>query len=378
MPLTRRQTLISAAGLLAAPFIPRRAAAANRVFAGPGPRLRVVEVAGGLEHPWGLAFLPDGDFLVSERDGTLRRITPAGRPGAPLRGVPKVAAQGQGGLLDVALHPDFAANGLVYLSYAEPGDGGQGTAAARGRLDGDGLSGLEVIFRQTPKRRTTHHFGSRLAFAPDGHLFITTGDRGDGDQAQNLGATLGKVIRLRDDGTVPADNPFVKRPGARPEIWSYGHRNLQGAAIHPVSGALWTHEHGAMGGDEVNIARPGRNYGWPVITHGVDYSGAPIGEGKAKPGMEPPLHYWVPSIAPSGMAFYRGDALPDWRGDLLVGSLKFGLLVRLRLDGERVIAEERLLDGLDQRIRDVRVGPDGLIYLLTDHAGGQLLRVEPA
>lgn len=378
MPLTRRQTLISAAGLLAAPFVPRRAVAANRVFAGPGPRLRVTEVAGGLEHPWGLAFLPDGDFLVSERDGALRRIDRSGRLGPPLRGVPRVAAQGQGGLLDVALHPDFAANGLVYLSYAEPGEGGQGTAAARGRLGGDGLSGVETIFRQTPQRRTTHHFGSRLVFAADGRLFITTGDRGDRDQAQNLANTLGKVIRVEADGAIPADNPFVRRPGARPEIWSYGHRNLQGAALHPTSGALWTHEHGAMGGDEINIARPGRNYGWPVITHGVDYSGAPIGEGKAKPGMEPPLHYWVPSIAPSGMAFYRGEAFPDWRGDLLVGSLKFGLLVRLRLDGERVVSEERLLDGLDQRIRDVRVGPDGLIYLLTDHAGGQLLRVEPA
>ena len=366
-----------AAGALAAPFV-IRPAAANQAFNASAGRLRVTVVAAGLEHPWGLAFLPDGGFLVTERDGALRRIGPDGRVSQPLKGVPAVAARGQGGLLDVALHPDFSRNGLVYLTYAEPGDGGQGAAAARGRFDGDGLSNVEVIFRMKRKTRTNHHFGSRLAFAPDGKLFVTTGDRGEGGRAQDLSDTAGKVLRLEADGAIPADNPFVKQSGAAPEIWSYGHRNLQGAAIHPKTGALWTHEHGARGGDEVNAPKPGRNYGWPVITHGVDYSGAKIGEGKAKPGMEQPLHFWDPSIAPSGLAFCRGEVFAAWRDDLLVGSLKFGVLARLRFDGERFMAEERLLDGLDQRIRDVRVGPDGLIYLLTDHSGGQLLRVQPA
>jgi aldose sugar dehydrogenase len=378
--LSRRRLLTRVAAgvaLSAAPFVVRPAAA-SQAFNSSAGRLRVSVVAAGLEHPWGLAFLPDGGFIVTERDGALRRIGSDGRVSQPLKGVPAVVARGQGGLLDVAPHPDFSANGLVYLTYSEPGDGGQGAAAARGRFDGDGLSNVEVVYRMKRKTRTNHHFGSRLAFAPDGKLFVTTGDRGERDRSQDLSDTAGKVLRLEADGAIPADNPFVKRSGAAPEIWSYGHRNLQGAAVHPKTGALWTHEHGARGGDEVNLAKPGRNYGWPVITHGVDYSGFSIGEGKAKPGMEQPLHFWDPSIAPSGLAFCRGEVFAAWRDDLLVGSLKFGVLMRLRFDGERFVAEERLLDGLDQRIRDVRVGPDGLIYLLTDHSGGQLLRVQPA
>lgn len=378
--LRRRQFLAAAAAAFpAAPYLlSGRTAAAQGGFASSAGPLRVVEIAGGLEHPWGLAFLPGGGFLVTERDGALRRLSPEGKISAPLKGVPAVAAVGQGGLLDIVLHPDFNRNGLVYLTFAEPGDGGCGTAAARGRFDGDGLSGVETFYRMRRKTDVGHHFGSRLAFAPDGKLFITTGDRGEMNRAQDRTDTAGKVLRLNDDGRVPADNPFVGKPGVAPEIWSLGHRNQQGAAVHPATGALWTHEHGARGGDEVNAPKPGRNYGWPVITHGVDYSGAKIGEGKAKPGLEQPLHYWDPSIAPSGMAFYQGNIFKDWRGDLLVGSLKFGTISRLRFNGEHFASEERLLDGLDQRIRDVRVGPDGLIYLLTDHSGGQLLRVQPA
>jgi aldose sugar dehydrogenase len=379
MTLRRRDLLFSA---LAAPSVLHNGGAWAATFPSAAGGLRVDTVTSGLDHPWGLAFLPGGGFLVSERDGALRRIGADGRLFPPLKGIPAVAARGQGGLLDVALHPDFSRNGLVYFTYAEPGHGGQGpggqgTAAARGRFDGDGLSGVEVIFRMARKTSAAHHFGSRLAFAPDGKLFITTGDRGEGRRAQDLGDSAGKVLRLADDGSIPGDNPLVGRAGALGEIWSYGHRNLQGAAIHPVSSALWTTEHGAMGGDEINAPKAGRNYGWPVITYGVDYSGAKIGEGTAKPGMEQPIYYWDPSIAPSGAAFYRGGMFPAWRDHLLVGSLKFGLLVRLKLEGEKVVAEERLLSGLDQRVRDVRVGPDGAIYLLTDHAGGMLARVTP-
>jgi glucose/arabinose dehydrogenase len=330
-----------------------------------------------LDHPWSLAFLPDGRILVTERPGRLRIVAADGSISAPLTGVPEVVARGQGGLLDVVLDPDHATNGLIYLSYAEPGSGGAGTAVARARLGAGKLEEVRVIFRQDPKTGGGGHFGSRLVFAPDGNLFVTVGERQQRDYAQDLTRHWGKVIRIRPDGSVPSDNPFVGRGDARPEIWSYGHRNPQGAALNPRTGALWTVEHGAMGGDELNVPRPGRNYGWPVITYGLDYSGVKIGEGTAKPGMEQPVHYWDPSIAPSGMAFYTGDRYPGWRGSLFVGSLKFGLLVRLELDGERVTTEERLLEGVDARIRDVRQGPDGFLYLLTDEDEGRLLRLEP-
>lgn len=340
--------------------------------------VRVVTVARGLEHPWGLALLPDGRMLVTERPGRLRIVERDGRISAPLAGVPEVWARGQGGLLDVALAPDFAQSRQIYLSYAEPGrPRGAGTTVARARLGSGRLENVQVVFRQEPKRTAGQHFGSRLVFARDGSLFITTGDRGQRDDAQDLGRPMGKVLRLRPDGTVPSDNPFVARPDALGEIWSYGHRNIQGAALHPETGALWTVEHGARGGDEVNVPKPGRNYGWPVISYGRHYSGATIGEGTAKPGMEQPVHYWDPSIAPSGMTFYTGDRFPAWRGNLFVGSLKFGLLVRLELDGERVTGEERLLERLGDRIRDVRQGPDGFLYLLTDERDGRVLRIEP-
>lgn len=353
-------------------------AQSSREFDSQRGRFRAVTVASGLEHPWGLVFLPDGRMLVTERPGRLRIVSANGQLSAPLSGVPAVAARGQGGLLDVALAPDFAQSRVIYLSYAEPGEAGSaGTTVARARFSDEGLSDVQVIFRQEPKLTGGAHFGSRLVFTPDGYLFITTGERGQGHLSQDLSRHQGKLIRLRPDGTVPPDNPFVGRANARPEIWSYGHRNLQGAALHPETGALWTVEHGAMGGDELNIPRPGLNYGWPVITYGRDYSGAAISEGTAKEGMEQPVHYWDPSIAPSGLLFYTGDRFPRWRGNLFVGALNFQLLARLELTGDRVVAEERLLQGYRQRIRDVRQGPDGYIYLLTDEDDGRLVRLEP-
>ena len=345
----------------------------------PAVAVKAVEVTRGLEHPWGLAFLPDGRMLVTERPGRLRVVGRDGRVSAPLAGLPRVVARGQGGLLDVALSPRFATDRQVYLSFAEPADGGARTAVARATLADDGLRNTTVIFRQKQARSGGNHFGSRLVPTGDGHLFITLGDRYDArDQVQDLGTHFGKIVRLRADGSVPPDNPFVNTPGALPDIWSLGHRNVQGAALNPATGRLWAHEHGAMGGDEVNLVLAGRNYGWPVITHGVDYSGAKIGEGSAKAGMEQPLHVWVPSIAPSGMAFVTASRLPGWRGSLVVGSLKFRLLARLSLDGERVVSEQRVLQPVGERLRDVREAPDGHLYLLTDESRGALLRVEPA
>jgi glucose/arabinose dehydrogenase len=355
---------------------------------GPAPRsptpksmpipAEVLTVARGLEHPWSLAFLPDGRALVTERVGKLRIVGGNGAVSAPLKGVPAVQARGQGGLLDVVLHPRFADNRLVYLSYAEPGPGGASTAVARGRLAADGLDGVQVIYRQQPKVSGGNHFGSRLVFDRAGHLFVTQGERYNyRERAQDLSTTLGKVVRINDDGSIPPDNPFVGRPGVLPEIWSYGHRNVQAAAIDPTDGRFWTVEHGARGGDEVNHPEPGRNYGWPVITYGVDYSGEKIGEGTAKPGMEQPVYYWDPVIAPSGMAFLTSDAYPAWRGGVFIGSLQPGLLVRLTFENGRVATEQRYLAELNERIRDVRQGPDGRLYLLTDNADGRLLRLEP-
>jgi aldose sugar dehydrogenase len=339
---------------------------------------RVAPVATGLEHPWGMAFLPGEDVLITERAGRLRIVRDGALDPEPIAGVPPVYASGQGGLLDVALDPDFAANQVIYLSYAAEGDGGNSTRVARARLRDGRLEDLEVIFMAEPLVRSSKHFGSRFVFDRDGYLFFTIGERGQGDRAQDLGDHNGSVIRLHPDGSVPEDNPLVGVAAARAEIFSYGHRNAQGLAIHPETGIPWLHEHGARGGDEVNVVRPGVNYGWPVITYGIDYSGAPIGEGTHKEGMAQPIHYWVPSIAPSGMAFYDGEAFPEWRGDLFVGALRSELLARLELDGERVVAEERLLEGALGRIRDVEVGPDGYLYLLTDESDGGLYRLEPA
>ena len=343
-------------------------------------RVRVVTVTEGLEHPWGVAFLPDGRALVTERPGRLRIVGTDGKLGAPLEGVPAVSATGQGGLLDVQLDPDFAQNRQVYLSYAEPREGGNGTAVARGRLTERGLEDVQVIFRQDVTINGRHHFGSRLVFDRTGRLFVTLGDRNsERARAQTLDSHIGKVVRIERDGKVPADNPFVGVADARPEIWSYGHRNIQGAALHPATGELWTHEHGPKGGDELNRTLPGRNYGWPKVTYGVEYSGKTISESSTAPGIEPPVHYWVPSIATSGLLFYTGDRFPAWRGNALVGGLASQQLSRLELDGNRVVREETLLKGVvNQRVRDVEQGPDGFIYLLTDEGDGRLLRIETA
>jgi len=338
---------------------------------------RVVKLVEGLDHPWSLAFLPDGRMLVTERPGRLNLI---GRDfkRSNVEGVPRVYASGQGGLLEVALHPRFAENGFIYLSYAGPGDGGASTELARARLEGERLVELRVLFVEEPKTTGGLHFGGRIVFDRAGFLYLTLGERGQMQRAQVPGNHHGSVIRLRDDGTVPPDNPYVGKPLWRPEKYDLGHRNMQGAALHPQTGELWTHEHGPQGGDEINIIRPGTNYGWPVITYGVNYgTGTKIGEGTHKEGMAQPLYYWVPSIAPSGMAFYTGDRFPGWKGNLFVGALRDQMLVRLVLEGEKVVKEERLLKDVLGRIRDVRNGPDGYLYLLTDEKPGVLARLEP-
>lgn len=346
-------------------------------------RIRVTAVAGGLEHPWGLAFLPDGRMLVSERPGRLRLVTREGEVSAPLGGVPEVHATNQGGLLDVALDPRFEHNRLVYLSYAEPREAGtNGTSVARGRLTPRGLEGLTVIFRQQPGVPAgPGHFGSRLVFGRDGRLFVTLGERQtkpNSERAQDLTHHWGKVVRIERDGRVPQDNPFIGRADARPEIWSYGHRNPQGATLHPLTGELWITEHGPRGGDELNIVRAGRNYGWPVITYGLAYSGAPIGIGTAKQGMEQPVHYWVPSIGTSGLSFYSGRRIPQWKGNLFAGGLVGLTLARLELEGEQVVHEERLLGEYRQRVRTVREDQEGYLWVLTDSPEGRLLRIDLA
>jgi glucose/arabinose dehydrogenase len=341
--------------------------------------VQVQSIAKGLEHPWSLAILPDKRMLVTERRGRLRMVGADGRVSEPLTGLPEVYASGQGGLLDVALSPTFAQDRLVYLSFAEAGEGGAGTAVARGRLGERGLENTQVIWRQQPKVGGSNHWGSRIVFRPDGTLFVTLGDRfNHSDRAQDLSVTLGKVVRINPDGSAPRDNPLVNRDGARPEIWSYGHRNVQAAALHPETGELWTVEHGARGGDELNHPESGKNYGWPVISYGTHYTFLKIGEGTAKPGMEQPVYYWDPVIAPSGMAVYTGDLFAGWKYNFLIGSLTPGGLVRLVMKDGKVAQEERYLGDLRERIRDVRQAPDGSLYLLTDSRDGQILRITPA
>ena len=349
----------------------------------------VVTVAEGLVNPWGLAFLPDGRMLVTEKPGRLRIVTADGKLSEPVAGLPEVDARAQGGLLDVTIDPAFQKNRLIYWSYSEPrGEAGNNTAAARGTLvDGAAprVENVQVIYHQVPSYRQNAqlHFGSRLVWNRDGTLFITNGERSDTAtrlQAQNLDVLFGKIVRLNADGSVPKDNPFVGRQGARPEIWSYGHRNIQAAALHPTTGELWEVEHGTRGGDEVNIARKGKDYGWPTIAYGIEYGGGTITGGiQQQAGMEQPVYYWDPNIAPSGMAFYTGDLFPSWKGSLFVGALKDQMLVRLTLDGDKVVGEERLLQDMQprDRIRDVRQGPDGAVYLLTDNAKGRILKLTP-
>lgn len=340
-------------------------------------------IAQGLDHPWGMAFLPNGTILVTERSGQMRLLNPRNNKAAVyIKGLPDIQAHGQGGLLDVAIHPDFSNNHWVYFSYAEKSgswlDDKYGTSVARGKLVGNRLEDVEIIFRMSNKTDKSYHFGSRLVFDKQGYLFITLGDRGNRPRAQDLSDHAGSVIRIHDDGRVPSDNPFVGQTKSQPEIYSYGHRNIQGATLDPSTGELWTHEHGPQGGDELNKPEAGKNYGWPIITYGKNYgSGTSIGEGTHKQGMQQPLYYWVPSIAPSGMTFYTGDQFPQWKNNLFVGSLKFQLLVRLQLDGNTVVHEERMLQKKLGRIRDVTQGPDGNLYLLTDAGNGQLIRIIP-
>lgn len=339
---------------------------------------RIVTVAEGLEHPWGMTFLPDGRMLVTERPGRLRIVSADGTVSPPVEGLPPIAPVGQGGLLDVVLHPNFAENKLVYFSFAEPGPGGQGTAVSRGRLEGNALKDVQSIFSQKPKLSGGHHFGSRLVFAPDGTLYISMGDRGRKERSQNRRNHQGTIARVNDDGSVPKDNPFVNSAEALPEIYTWGNRNVQGMALNPWTGIVWAQEHGPKGGDEVNILKSGANYGWPAITYGIDYSGAIISDKTHMEGMEQPVLHWTPSIAPSGMAFYDGDKFPQWKGDLFVGALKDRHLRRVDLDENmKVLGQEQLLLELRERIRDVRTGPDGFLYVLTDSPDGRVLRLEP-
>jgi glucose/arabinose dehydrogenase len=366
-----------AAGLLAL-----SSTAGAQTFKSSAGDLTVETVVSGLANPWALAFLPDGRMLITERPGRLRIATRDGKLSPPVAGVPRVSARGQGGLHDVMLDRNFGQNKTIYICFADPADSGARTAMARSRLIDEGTPRLEdvkVIFRQEGPLSSGNHFGCRIVQTPDNNLFLTMGDHfTHRDEAQNLANHLGKIVRVAPDGAVPQDNPFVGRAGAKPEIWSYGHRNSQGAALHPTTGKFWEHEHGPRGGDEVNIVEKGKNYGWPVIGYGIDYNGARIHESTQKPAMEQPVKYWVPSIAPSGMAFNTGDLFPSWRGNLFIGTLVGQMLVRLELDGEKVVNEERLLQGVGERFRDVRVGPDGAIYLATDNSAGRILRVAPA
>ncbi|HET7019389.1 MAG TPA: PQQ-dependent sugar dehydrogenase [Xanthobacteraceae bacterium] len=368
--------------VLACALVTGGASAPAQVFHSSAGDLVVQTAASGLDHPWALAFLPDRRMLVAERPGRMRIIGKDGTLSPALAGVPKVFASGQGGLLDVVLDRSFAQNRTIYFCYAEPVEGRARTALARARLIAEGtarIEAVEVIFRQAGPLSGGNHFGCRIVQTPDDNLFLTTGDHfTTRDQAQILGNDLGKIIRIRPDGSVPPDNPFVATPGAEPAIWSYGHRNPEGLALHPVTGNLWEHEHGPRGGDEVNIIEKGKNYGWPVIGYGIDYSGAKIHDSTHKAGMEQPIKYWVPSIAPSGMTFYTGNLSASWRGSLFIGALAGQILVRLELDGDKPVKEERLLQELRERIRDVREGPDGALWLATDSSSGRILRLAPA
>jgi glucose/arabinose dehydrogenase len=360
------------------------ATAAAQTFPSSAGELKVETVAGGLVHPWSLAFLPDGRMLVTERHGRMRIVTRSGQLSPPLAGIPEVFAQGQAGLMDVMLARDFAKSRTVFFCYAEPAAGGGGRIAiARGQLMEDGrttrLAAVQIIFHQQGPASSGNNIGCRMVQADDGNLFVTLGDHFSASaMAQTLDNHIGKIVRITPDGKAPPDNPFVGKQGALPEIWAYGLRNPEGLAFNPADGKLWEQEHGPKGGDEINIIEKGKNYGWPVVSFGVNYDGTPVGAGKSEmPGMQPPLWHWTPSIAPSGMAFYTADLFPGWKGSLINGALKFELLSRLTLKGEMAVKEERLLQDLRERIREVRQGPDGALYLLTDNSSGRILRVAP-
>lgn len=365
---------IAGAGVLAAPAVLR---AQSKVFRSDKEAYRFVTLSMGLEQPWGMQFLPDGRLLITERPGRLRVFADGKLERRPLAGVPPVWSNAQGGLLDICLHPDFARNRTLYLSYAAPMTGGGLTRLARARLGDDGLRELTPIFDATPATNSDIHFGSRIAFDRAGLLYLTSGERGDRPSSQRLDALTGKVIRLRDDGTVPRDNPFAGRPGARPEIFSYGHRNPQGLTLHPQTGRMWSVEHGPRGGDELNLLKPGANYGWPLATHGTEYHGPRISPHTSLPGMENAVRQWTPSISPCGLLVYTGDAFPAWRGSFFTGALSAFALFRLEMDGERFVSEERLVPDTLPYIRDVRQGPDGALYLCTNADRGGLYRIEP-
>ncbi|PWW82741.1 glucose dehydrogenase [Prosthecochloris marina] len=337
---------------------------------------RIVTVLDNLDFPWSLAFLPDGDVLITERNGNMLRYGKDGELHL-VSGLPDIHPTGQGGLLDVILDPDFPTNRTIYFSFVAKDNGDYGTEVARAVLDHSSLKNLQVIFRAVPKTSSGIHFGSRLLFAPDGTLIISLGEKGRMREAQNTSNHLGSIIRINPDGSLPHDNPYINRNGYQPQLYTYGNRNVQGIALHPETGKIWFHEHGPKGGDELNILKSGANYGWPAITYGLDYSGAIISEKTALPGMEQPSAYWVPSIAPSGMTIYDGNAFPDWKGNIFIGALVQRHLRRVILQGEQIIDQEILLKDLKERIRDVRTGPDGYLYLLTDSRNGKLLRLEP-
>jgi glucose/arabinose dehydrogenase len=359
---------------LAAPAIAR----AQNVLRSSKASYRLFTLATGLEQPWSVAFLPDGRLLITERPGRLRLFANGRLEPNALAGVPAVYASGQGGLLDVCLHPGFAQNRLLYLSYSGAGTGGAATAVVRAELADGSLRNVHLIFEALPRASGSLHFGSRIAFDRAGLMYVTTGERYQIRRAQDLADLGGKVVRLRDDGSVPSDNPFVGRTGARPEIFTYGHRNPQGLTVHPATGKIWLAEHGPRGGDEINVLKAGANYGWPLATHGVDYSGAVISPNKSLPGMEDPVRAWVPSISPCGLCFYTADRFPGWKGSLFTGALSNDALFRIEIDGERYLGEERLLVDRLPYIRDVRQGLDGLLYLVTHSNQGGLYRLEPA
>jgi glucose/arabinose dehydrogenase len=371
--MNRRDFLTAATAIVAAPAIARA-----QLLRSNKANLRLSTLSHGLVQPWGMAFLPDGRILITERPGRLRVFANGRLEPTPLGGVPRVAATGQGGLLDVCLHPTFAQNRVLYLAYSAEGQGGNATTVARAELGDGGLVGLRVIYEALPRASGGLHFGSRIAFDRAGLMYVTAGERYNKPRAQDLADLGGKIVRLRDDGSVPPDNPFVGRAGVRPEIFSYGHRNPQGLAMHPLTGRMWEVEHGPRGGDELNVLKPGANYGWPLATHGIDYNGAIISPHRTLPGMEDPLRVWTPSISPCGLAFYTADAVPAWKGSLFTGGLSAYALFRLETDGEKIVNEERLIEGRLPYIRDVRQGLDGFLYLVTHSDDGGLFRLEPA
>jgi glucose/arabinose dehydrogenase len=370
----RRFVLSATAAVLAAPAVAR----AQETLTSAKATYRLVTLSRDLEQPWAIAFLPDGRLLMTERPGRLRLFADGKLDPSPLSGVPKVFASGQAGLLDICLHPLFEKNKTLYLSYIAGDAAHSVTSVARAELGDGGLTNVRTIFEARPGASGSYNLGSRIVFDREGFMYVSIGDRFQMKRAQDLGDLAGKIVRLKDDGSVPADNPFVNRKGARPEIFTWGNRNPQGLARHPVTGRIWEVEHGPKGGDELNVLKAGANYGWPLATHGINYDGSKITDHASLPGMEDPLRWWVPSISPCGLAFYTADKFPGWQGSLFTGALSNKALFRIEIEGEKYVGEERLLVDRLPFIRDVRQGPDGLLYLVTEADDGGLYRLEPA